>query len=52
MHYGPSSNRVWSDSATVLTRGNRVFEGSAFESDTELSYLVLRDARSRGGPSS
>ena len=48
IHYEPQQNRIWSDSATVMTEGNRVVEGSAFESDVDFRNVVVRNSRTRG----
>ncbi len=47
LHYDPSRDRIWSDSATVQTLpGGRVTRGSAFESD--LNFRDIRIANPRG----
>lgn len=33
LHYDPAADRIWSDSATVLTQAGRVTRGSGFRSD-------------------
>lgn len=49
LYYDPPRNRIWSDSATVMTEGTRVTTGSGFESDVEFRNVRIRDARVRGG---
>ena len=46
IHYDPSIDRVWSDSATVRTMADgRVTRGSSFESDIEFDNVEIRDPR-------
>ncbi len=49
LHYDPRQDRIWSDSATVMKEGNRIVEGTAFESDVEFRNLVVKNGRTRGG---
>lgn len=49
LNYDPVSNRIWSDVATVSREGNRVIEGTGFDSDTEFTNVRVRNARTRGG---
>lgn len=47
LHYDPGTDRIWSDSATVLTRPNgNVTRGTSFQSD--LSFNNVRIANPRG----
>lgn len=35
LHYDPSGDRIWSDSATTMREGNRVTRGTCFNSDLQ-----------------
>jgi hypothetical protein len=46
IHYDPSRDLIWSDSATVRTmRDGTVTRGSSFESDMSFENIVVRDPR-------
>jgi LPS export ABC transporter protein LptC len=49
LHYDQERDRIWSDSATLLVRGDQTSHGSAFESDLEFRNVFLRDARTGRG---
>ena len=50
LHYDPTRDRIWSDSATVQTeRGGAVTRGTAFESDMEFKNLRIANIRGGGG---
>lgn len=50
IHYDPSIDRVWSDSATVRTLADgAVTRGSSFESDIDFENVVVRDPRGAAG---
>ena len=48
-NYDPDSDRIWSAMPTVSREGNRVVEGTGFDSDTEFTNVRIRNARTRGG---
>jgi LPS export ABC transporter protein LptC len=46
IHYDPSRDLIWSDSATVrIMRDGTVTRGSSFESDMSFENIVVRDPR-------
>ena len=49
LNYDPNRDRIWSDSTTIMEEGDRVYEGTAFESDLEFRDVRVRNARTRGG---
>lgn len=50
LHYDPNGDRLWSDSATVMTDANGVVtRGSSFESDLEFKHPTIREIRGGGG---
>jgi len=50
LHYDPNGDRLWSDSATVMTAANGVVtRGSSFESDLEFKHPTIRDIRGGAG---
>jgi lipopolysaccharide assembly outer membrane protein LptD (OstA) len=50
IHYDPSTDRIWSDSATTRTdeRG-AVTRGTAFESDLDFADVRILNVRGGGG---
>ncbi len=49
LYYDPPRNRIWSDSATVMTEGSTVTRGTGFESDVEFRNVTIRNAQVSGG---
>jgi LPS export ABC transporter protein LptC len=49
LYYDPPRNRIWSDSATVMTEGNTVTRGTGFEADTDFQNVRVENARVTGG---
>ena len=49
LHYDPSADRIWSDSATVQRYQGTVSEGSSFESNLDFTNVLIRNMRTRGG---
>lgn len=46
LNYDPDRDRIWSDSATVLTRADgRVTRGSSFESDLQFNNIEIANPR-------
>ena len=49
IHYDPTAERIWSDSATVQTlKDGTVTSGSSFESDITFENILIRDIRGGG----
>ena len=49
IHYDPTTERIWSDSATVQTqKDGTVTSGSSFESDLTFENILIRDIRGGG----
>jgi LPS export ABC transporter protein LptC len=49
LNYDPDANRIWSDQPTVMREGNRIIEGTGFDSDAEFTNVRVRNGRTRGG---
>lgn len=50
LHYDPNGDRLWSDSATVMTGAHGVVtRGSSFESDLEFKNPTVRNIRGGAG---
>lgn len=45
LHYDPSRDRIWSDTASVLIQNGERFEGSSFESDLDFTSVVVHRGR-------
>lgn len=49
LRYMPDNNSIRSDSAVVMYDGDRVVEGTGFNSDLEFEQVLIHGARTRGG---
>lgn len=49
LRYMPDDNSIRSDSAVVMYDGDRVMEGTGFNSDLDFEQVLIHNARTRGG---
>ena len=49
LRYMPDDNAIRSDSAVVMYDGDRVVEGTGFNSDLDFERVLIHNARTRGG---